>query len=65
MKVKQGSSVVKGPITLLILALEVSNVKATYIKSCPVNLLLLLPEEDFGRGGYTFASGYQMQPAEF
>ena len=40
LKVKLGSSVVKQPITLLILVLEVSNVKATYRKSCPVNLLM-------------------------
>ena len=40
LKVKQGSSVFKGPITLLILALEVSNVKPTYRISGPANLLM-------------------------
>ena len=40
LKVKLWSSVFKQPITLLILVLEVSSVKATYIKSCPVNLLM-------------------------
>ena len=39
-KVKLGSSVFKGPITLLILALEVSNVKPTYRISGPENLLM-------------------------
>ena len=40
LKVKLGSSVVKGPITLIILVLEVSNVKPTYRISGPANLLM-------------------------